>query len=68
MAETLLVGGNAIILGLEHFKCLFSSFFQVHQNVGFWLKIKTPYWHFCALKWVPLLLKSVKDSKNVIKS
>ena len=68
MAKTLPDGGNATILWVEHLRCLCSSFLEVHQNSWFYLKIKTNKWHFWALKWVPLLIKSLKDSKNIIKS
>ena len=53
---------------MDHFKYPFSSFSRVHQNWWFWLKIKTTKWLFWALKHVPLFIKSVKDSKNVIES
>ena len=67
MAEILLDGGNPLILKLEHYKCLFSSFFQTHQNSWFWLQILITKWQFLAPKWIPLCITSVKDSKNVTK-
>ena len=65
MAEILLDGGNAIILGLKHFK--YPHFSEYIRFCDFSSKLRPLNGISGASKMGALLIKSFKDPKNVIK-